>query len=270
MTGAASTARGFGEPPQLWELLDDFDAQAEAARRKPPTTRRILDAYDKGVAAVDRARVEALKAYVRENADALARLPSSKRLALHPSKYLDLASYLKDKARWIVDLRLDVSRPLRILDLGVGGGHFPFLARAHGHAPLGLDMDVEMFGRILEAYAIPRVIHTIEPREPLPVTGTFDLITALQMTFNRKDENERNPDEAFWSEDEWAWFLQHLSLHLAYPGRIFLNLNRQAYPGTDRHHADDLMGMFERFGANVDYWKHTVLFELDRPWAPPP
>lgn len=79
---------------------------------------------------------------------------------------------------------------------------------------------------------------------------------------------ERDPDKAFWNENEWAWFLQHLSSRLVYPGRIFLNLNRQPYPGTDRHHADDLMDMFERFGAAVDYWKHSVLFELDEPFAP--
>jgi hypothetical protein len=129
-------------------------------------------------------------------------------------------------------------------------------------------MDVEMLGRILDVYSVPRVVHAIKPREPLPVMEKFHLITALQMTFNRKDENERDPDKAFWNEDEWAWFLQHLSSLLIYPGRIFLNLNRQAYPGTDRHHADDLMDMFERFGAAVDYWKHSVLFELDKPFAP--
>ncbi len=256
MTGDAERAGAGGEPGRS-APASTFALRAEELRRTTITARRILRAFDSGVAAIDPDRIAGLEAYVAAH-------PASTSDPLE-AKYLDLPLYLKDKARWLVDLRLDDAAPQSILDLGMGGGHFPFLAKAHGHRVLGIDLDVSLYSQILEAYDVTRLVHRIEPDAPLPVDDRFDLITALQITFNRKPGIAHSEEGgAYWTEAEWATFIDELCRHLVYPGRIFFNFNRQTMPSGE-HHADMLLDLFEANGARVDFWKYTALLELTGP-----
>lgn len=245
---------------ELDNMLMKFDTRAEQVRRQTGLTPRALAIYDRAIAAVDRAKVRDLQAYVREECDWLVEEQGF--------KYLDLPRYLADKTRWIVELDLDVMPPVSILDLGVGGGHFPFLASIFGHRVVGVDMQSDIYSRLLNVYAIRRVIHTITPGVLLPVEGRFDLVSALQMTFNRlSGRAARRPQGAYWTQAEWAGFFDDLCAHLDFPAQIFLGLNRQPSSDGGPDHADDLIAMFERNGAAIDRRKYAVRFRLDGPLA---
>ncbi len=246
------------ERPELAGMLTNFNVRAEEARREVPMSPRARDVFDRAIRRVDRKRVADLQRFVRRNHDIFLEEP--------PVKYLDLPLYLARKANWVVALDLDRRPPCRILDLGVGGGHFPFLASLHGHHPLGIDVYDDLYERILAVYAIPRTIHTITPGVALPVTGKFDLVTALQVTFNRPvGRPARGRTSVYWTFDEWRWFFGQLSSLMNFPGRIFFELNRQPLPASKRDHALDLLDLFKGNGAVVSRHSHTVLFELDEP-----
>jgi hypothetical protein len=239
-------------------MLTNFGVRAEEVRREVPMSPRVRDLFDRAIRRVDRKRVADLQRFVRRNHDIFLDEP--------PVKYLDLPLYLALKANWVVALDLDRRPPCRILDLGVGGGHFPFLASLHGHQSLGIDVYDDLYERILAVYAIPRIIHTITPGVALPVTGKVDLVTALQVTFNRPvGPPARGRTSVYWTFDEWRWFFGQLCSLMNFPGRIFFELNRQPLPASKRDHALDLLGLFKSNGAVVSRSSHTVLFELDQP-----
>jgi hypothetical protein len=246
------------ERPEFAGMLTNFGVRAEEVRREVPMSPRVRDLFDRAIRRVDRKRVADLQRFVRRNHDIFLDEP--------PVKYLDLPLYLALKANWVVALDLDRRPPRRILDLGVGGGHFPFLASLHSHETLGLDVYDDLYERILGVYAIPRTIHTITPGVALPVTGKFDLVTALQVTFNRPvGPPARGRTSIYWTFDEWRWFFGQLCSLMNFPGRIFFELNRQPLPASKRDHALDLLGLFRSNGAVVSRSSHTVLFDLDQP-----
>jgi hypothetical protein len=246
------------EQPELAGMLTNFNVRAEQVRREVPMSGRTRAVFDRAIRQVDRAKVADLQRFVRRNHDIFLDEP--------PVKYLDLPLYLARKADWVVALDLDRRPPGHILDLGVGGGHFPFVASLYGHQPLGVDMYDDLYERILAVYAMPRIIHTITPGVALPVAGEFDLVTALQVTFNRPvGRPARGRASLYWTFDEWRWFFGQLCSLMRFPGRIFFELNRQPSPGSKRDHALDLLSLFKSNGAVVSRLNHTVLFELDTP-----
>jgi hypothetical protein len=130
-------------------------------------------------------------------------------------------------------------------------------------------MSNEIYARLLELYGIRREVQMIVPGTPLPDCGTgFDVVTALQITFNRPvGRGKVGRTGTYWTTGEWAWFLDQLCARLSFPGRILLELNQQPQPETGADHALELMDLFERNGATVERRRHTVLFKLDRPLA---
>lgn len=242
-------------PKQVLEsILSDFDERVEKVRMASALPRRIEDVYLKAAAAVDRKKMRALQDHVRNLGDAVFEGTGGQ------YNYLDIAQYLKIKAKHVVELRLDQGPPLSIFDLATGGGHFPFLACQYGHKAIGIDIDVPTYASILEMYGIERIAKPIMRMEKMPVTGPFDLITALQPMFNR---NYASRDRSFWTIDEWIWFVEYLSTLLRYPGRIYFSLNRYFVNRIDM--TDDLLDLFEANGAYVEFDTRTVLFTTDKP-----
>jgi hypothetical protein len=238
----------------LASILSDFDERVEKVRAASALPRRIEDVYMKAAAAVDRTKMRKLQADVRKLGDAVFEGTGGQ------YNYLDIAQYLKIKARHVVELRLDQGPALSILDLATGGGHFPFLACQYGHKAIGIDIDVPTYSSILEMYGIERIAKPIMRMEKMPVNGPFDLITALQPMFNR---NYASRDRSFWTVDEWIWFVEYLSTLLNFPGRIYFSLNRYFVNRIDM--TDDLLDLFEANGADVEFDTRTVLFAVDRP-----
>jgi hypothetical protein len=252
---AAITERVKPSPQDvLAEVLLDFDKRLEQVRAASALPRRIDAVFLKAAAAVDRKKIAALQDHVRNLGDAVFEGTGGQ------YNYLDIARYLKIKAKHVVELRLDKGPPLSIFDLATGGGHFPFLAKQYGHKTIGIDFDLPTYASILEMYGIERIPSPIVRMEPMPVTGPFDLITGLQPMFNRNwTDRQRN----FWTIDEWIWFVEYLSTLLRYPGRIYFSLNR--YYVNKKDTTDDLLDLFEANGAYVEFSTRTVLFNVEKP-----
>ncbi len=250
-----------GEPKKdqaLAAILMKFDRRVAQVKKELTVDARTAAAFDRAAARVDRARYETLQRYIEDESDVLMPLPGF--------KYVDLPWYLLQKARWITALDLDVRPPERILDLGAGAGHFPFLAQSHGHSVVGIDMANDLYTKVLDLYGVQRLVQMIVPGAPLPECGKFDLVTAFQTTFNRPvGRGKLGRNDTYWRVDEWAWFFDQLSDRLNYPGRIFFELNHQPIPETGGDHAETLMDLFERNGAVVQRRQCTVMFTLNAP-----
>ncbi|MBV9489885.1 MAG: class I SAM-dependent methyltransferase [Verrucomicrobia bacterium] len=178
--------------------------------------------------------------------------------ATHWPKYVDAPRWLRLNVKRAQELRLITRpRPLRILDLGSGGGYFLLVSRFLGHSGLGLDIDdPPMYGEMFEAFGLQRVIWTIKAFEALPDLGQrFDLVTAFSICFNE----HKNP--GVWGPEPWAFLLQDLKNRLLKPsGEIFLGMNPE--PGGI-YYTPGLREFFLRKGARVDRAK--VWFKrLDR------
>ena len=185
-------------------------------------------------------------------------------------KYLNLDYWLGAKLDIALDLGLHESAPLKILDIGVGPGHFPFICRVLGHQVVGTDiadlpLDASWQGRhifdgLIDVLEVDRRGHAVERGVPLPdFGGPFDLVTALMVKFD-------NPIGApVWVPADWRFFLDDLSANVLAPGgRLYLKLNRP-FAG------DEIMTFMEEAGGKTDRPQCVVLFErLTAAVAAPP
>lgn len=196
--------------------------------RYPLKTRNFLDAVD------------------REKFDALKRRYYSPGFTSSPSKYLDLEDWMRRNVKRVREQGLRPAPPrLRVLDVGSGAGYFLHIVRCLGHEPLGLDIDEQpIFRETFAALGLPRIIHRIEPFQPLPDLGApFDLVTAHLTCFNRRS------DGSHWGREEWGYFLADLEGRMNCGGRIQFLLNVRP---DGRHMEEDLRDYFLSRGARVD------------------
>jgi SAM-dependent methyltransferase len=123
---------------------------------------------------------------------------------------------------------LHTQSPLRILDIGCGGGYFVAAARYLGHACEGTEVPATRLSpTIAAAYAdvsaalriAPMRELLISPHTPLALPATYDLITAHKICFN--GHMRPNP----WSVAEWKFFVEDACRYLAPGGRLVLDLN---------------------------------------------
>lgn len=165
----------------------------------------------------------------------------------HWPKYVDVPRWLRLNIKRAQELRLNTRRqPLRILDLGSGGGYFLLVSRFLGHSGMGLDIDdPPMYGDMFGAFGLSRVVWTINAFEPLPDLGErFDLVTAFSVCFN---EHKR---PGVWGPEPWRFLLRDLKNRCLKPsGEIFLGLN----PEPDGNfYTPGLREFFSARGAKID------------------
>ena len=85
-------------------------------------------------------------------------------------KYLDLDRWVGINLRRVKELDLDWGRRKHILDIGSGAGYFLYICQWLGHKPVGLDIDeVPMYGEMIRALGLKRVLWRVNAFEPLPV-----------------------------------------------------------------------------------------------------
>lgn len=165
----------------------------------------------------------------------------------HWPKYVDAPRWLRLNIKRAQELRLNTRRrPLRILDLGSGGGYFLLVSRFLGHSGVGLDIaDPPMYGEMFEAFGLPRVVWTIKAFEPLPnLRERFDLVTAFSICFNE----HKTP--GVWGPEPWRFLLQDLKGRFLKPsGEIFLGMNPEL-DGT--FYTPGLREFFLASGAKID------------------
>lgn len=174
----------------------------------------------------------------------------------HWPKYVDAKRWLSLNIRRAQDLRLNIRRsPLRILDLGSGGGYFLIVARYLGHSGIGLDIDdPPMYEDMFEVFGLKRVVWRIEAFEPLPeLNERFDLVTAFSICFNG------HKTEGLWTSKEWEFLLKDLKRRFLRPrGEIFLGMNPE--PGNI-YYTPELKAFFLQRGAQIDrakVWFKTI------------
>ena len=161
-------------------------------------------------------------------------------------KYLNLEEWFRTNVKRVRDLRLKKAPPvLRVLDIGSGAGYFLHIARCMGHDVLGLDVEGEpLFRELFGLLGLERVIHRIEPFQPLPPLGAaFDLITAHMTCFNIR------ADGSHWGCEEWEFLLKDTASRLTPTGRLQFDLN--VLP-DGRHMAPELKKFFLSEGARIE------------------
>lgn len=237
-----------------------FERTLKAALRWNPRRRAIAHDLQVLLATVDTGQLEKLR---QQHADAIRGADPA---AGH--KYLDVALYTLQKLLLAHELGLAEGPPRRVLDIGTGGGHFPFVCRFFGHRAVGIDIDNELYEGIAACIGVQRTIVRVAPLARLPDLGEkFDLITACDVTFNDKDD--RDGRRAYWTLPEWQFFLNDLfANHLRLPGILYLKLNKEwqrGIFGADRLFFNRaLLAMAASNGARVSRRRGTIKFSLEQ------
>lgn len=231
-----------------------FERTLRAALRWNPRRTEIRQDLQALMAAIDGLRLDILR---QEHADVIRGTdPTS------GYKYLDVALYTLQKLLLAHELGLKGGLPRRVLDIGTGGGHFPFVCQFFGHRVVGIDIENALYEGIAACLGVQRTIVRVEPQQPLPdLGGRFDLITACDITFNDKDD--RDGRRVYWTLAEWKFFLNDLLVnHLRYPGTLYLKLNKEWQKGvfgSDRLFFNrELLAMAARNGAVISRRRGTM------------
>lgn len=188
---------------------------------------------------IDWARMDQLKARFSDP----AKFPEYHRPAGH-YKYFQYDQYFVRNAERLLRLGLERGPRRRVLDLGCGFGYFLLCCQVAGHKAVGLDLSVEMYDAVLDVLGVEKVVHRIEPFEPLPVIegGPFDVVTAHEINFDIVGKGG-------WNVAQWDWFLRDLSKQMAESSMLALKFN-------DKHGAAVLQGpvlaYFEQLGSAID------------------
>ncbi len=142
----------------------------------------------------------------------------------HPQyrKYFNARYWLRQNVRRALLLKLNITRPMKILDIGAGFGYFPYAAHFYGHDVIGIDLpDDVLFKKACDFLKVDCRDYRIEPMTPMPSFGDrFDFVTAFQICFNGHIEG------APWEADKWDFFLEDLfKNHMNEGGRVYLEMN---------------------------------------------
>lgn len=149
--------------------------------------------------------------------------------------------------RRATELKLHVSPPLDILEIGVGAGYFLYVCKQLGHRVLGIDRpSLQLWPRVWSCLGISEIINEpVRPLTPLPVSGKrFDLVVSFHCPLHFVDTEDR-----FWNQDEWQHFFGHLrSDVLKAGGRFALDLKKKTKGGLQPAYvpnANELSGQSE-------------------------
>ena len=167
-------------------------------------------------------------------------------------KYTDAPRWLALNIRRAQDIGLDRDhRHLRVLDLGSGGGYFLFVCRQLGHEGVGLDVpEPTMYGEMFARFGLRRVVQPVTAQQKLPeellADGSFDLVTAFSIEFNK------HAPWGLWTAADWDFLLGDLRDRFVKPdGRVYLDLNPN-YPGDNPYMTPENNEVFRQHGAKID------------------
>ena len=165
-------------------------------------------------------------------------------------RFGDTKFWIKRNVERAQDLSLDRGPRRHILDLGCGPGYFIYVAQKLGHSGIGLDIDEQaIFRDTLTLLKVHRVVHRIEPGQPLPFPAQrFDLITSYLTCFHRI---ERLPDGIWhtWSPHQWQFFFDDVRRNqLSTAGMLLLEFHPQK---NGELYSADVRNVFLRNGARL-------------------
>ena len=171
-------------------------------------------------------------------------------------KYFDKQLWLRSKMMRAIELALDKSQPLSVLDIGCGAGYFLYCCKFLGHDVHGIDLPNYAFYRdMIALFGIPRTGFRIEPYKPLPVVGKrFDVVTAHQICFNGHRTN------SLWGVNEWQFLLDDLEANVLNDGGIIaLEFNEEPSIGF---YTTELRSFFESKSARI--FRGRVIISKDK------
>lgn len=172
-------------------------------------------------------------------------------------KYFDKQQWLRAKMMRVIELGLDKSPPLSVLDIGCGAGYFLYSCKHLGHDVHGIDLpDYAFYRDMIALWGVPRTGFRVEPYKPLPALGKrFDVVTAHQICFNG------HKTEHMWGPDEWDYMLNDLQENLLEPGgTIALEFNEE--PGIG-FYTKEVRQYFESRSARI--FRGRVYFSGEEP-----
>ncbi len=191
--------------------------------------------------------------------DELERIAERHKNSGSEKKYLDTERWLRRKYAAAIFLNLHDCRPLDILDIGTGAGHFPFIAKSLGHSVRAIDLPgIPLYDDLCAWMGIEKQPFKVEARRPLPDLGQrFDLITAFMIGFNTK------ADGTLFTLDDWAYFLDDVREHRLKPGgHLLLKMIRQQDRSGPKFRDPALMALFESRGARLYSGSHALFQPL--------
>jgi hypothetical protein len=221
----------------------------------------ILQDLQELVGTIDVAGLEALRGQYAER--------MRKASAASRYKYLDVVFHTLQKLLLARELGLDKGSPRRVLDIGTGGGHLPFVCDFYSHRAVGIDVEDAFYDGLAACLGVRRTVVRVVAQTPLPDLGErFDVITACDIAFNEKREGKTRG--LYWSLEDWQFFLNDLVVHqLRIPGTIYLKLNKEARGrllGIDRRaYSRDALALAARNGAAVSRWRGTIKLSVTEP-----
>ncbi|MDP1751591.1 MAG: hypothetical protein Q8L22_19245 [Reyranella sp.] len=231
-------------------------AALQGSLRWNPRREEILHDLRELIATVDESCLDALRGQYAER--------MQKASAASRYKYLDVVFHTLQKLLLARELGLHANPPCRVLDIGTGGGHLPFVCRIYGHQAVGIDVKDAFYDGLAACLGVQRTVVRVEAQTPLPdMGGRFDLITACDIAFNEKREGKTRG--LYWSLEDWQFFLNDLAANqLRTPGTIYLKLNKEARGrllGLDRRaYSREALALAARNGATVSRWRGTIRF----------
>jgi|LWDU01.1.fsa_nt_gi hypothetical protein len=137
---------------------------------------------------------------------------------MHPTRYFD------SKFNFATRMGLLESTELQILEIGCRGGHFISIANFLGHNGIGLEDDSELYQDLCKVLNVPFIDGTVMDNGELPLLeqAPFDLITALSITFNKKQGVP-------WGSDTWDYFISNIKNQwLKAGGQMIIQLPRNS------------------------------------------
>ncbi|MFM2100837.1 MAG: hypothetical protein RLZZ366_2376 [Pseudomonadota bacterium] len=199
--------------------------------------------YDQAIASIDPKKVRVLQKKYRSE------LVDFDPVGIY--KYADLPYWIARNVALAKRLGLDGAAPLRILDIGMGAGHFAAVAQGLGHSVTGTDISVPLYNDIAAAFEVDRRIIPVVQGQPYPdVGGPFDRITIIWQVF---DYIRSYPDGSrdYWPVADWILLLRDLAKNHSAPNAIIhleLNLHIQ---GNDSFYDQDLLDFCAEHGADM-------------------
>lgn len=160
-------------------------------------------------------------------------------------KYFDKQLWLRSKMMRVIELGLDKSAQVSVLDLGCGAGYFLYCCKYLGHDVHGMDLpDYAFYRDMIAFFGISRTGFRIEANKSMPpLDRRFDVITAHQICFNG------HKTDRLWSVDEWDFFLNDLEANYLNPGgTIALEFNEEPTIGF---YTKEVRNYFESRSARI-------------------
>ena len=124
---------------------------------------------------------------------------------------------VKEQLRWAHYLNLNISAPSSILDIGTGGGFFPFICRAYGHTADSCDELYNLYWD--EGYELLN----LKPKNYLVEKNVsvgnffqkkFDIIVSFRSFLGTTKYWIPQNEIDIWGIEEWKFFLKDCSKNL--------------------------------------------------------